>query len=123
FTTAELYTVQNKFDEAFALLDSITVMFPEHSLKDDILYQKANLHYKLKEIDKAKVLYEEVYQNYEEEIRADNALMKVAEIYEVHYTDIPKAMELYEKLFIDFSDSTFAVEARKRFRKLRGDNI
>jgi len=28
---------------------------------------------------------------------------------------------LYEKLFIEYSGSTFAVDARKRFRILRGD--
>ena len=123
FTTAELYTVQNKFEEAFALLDSIQLLYPDHTLKDDILYQKANLHYKLKDIDTAKALYEEVYLNFPEEIRADNAMMKVAEIYELHLNETEKAMELYEKIFIDFSDSTFAVEARKRFRRLRGDNI
>jgi len=37
--------------------------------------------------------------------------------------DLEKAKTLYEKIFIDYSGSTFAVEARKRFRKLRGDNI
>jgi len=30
---------------------------------------------------------------------------------------------LYEQLFLEFSNSTFAVEARKRFRILRGDEI
>ncbi len=123
FAISELYTMQNKYDEAFNVLDSIILLYPEHALEDDILYQKANLHYKLKDIDSAKELYQQVYQNFPEEIRADNALMKLAEIYEMHENDLDKAKELYEKLFIDFSSSSFAVEARKRFRILRGDNI
>ncbi|MBT8189801.1 MAG: tetratricopeptide repeat protein [Saprospiraceae bacterium] len=123
FSTAELYTVQNKYDEAFAILDSISIMFPKHSLEDDILYQKANLHYKLKDIESAKVLYKKVYEDFPEEIRADNSLMKLAEILEIHEDKPEEAMGLYEKLFIEFSSSTFAVEARKRYRILRGDNI
>jgi hypothetical protein len=35
--------------------------------------------------------------------------------------DKKKAKDLYEKLFTDFSSSTLAVEARKKFRQLRGD--
>ena len=32
-----------------------------------------------------------------------------------------KAMEIFEKIVVDYSDSIFTTEARKRFRKLRGD--
>ena len=42
---------------------------------------------------------------------------------EAQLNDIEKAKELYEKVFIDFSGSTFAVEARKKYRMLRGDDI
>ena len=31
------------------------------------------------------------------------------------------AQELYERIVMDYSDSIYTVEARKRFRKLRGD--
>ena len=123
FAEAELLTVQNKFDDAFIKLDSITVLYPEHALEDDIIYQIANLHFKLKNLDEAVNLYTKVYEKYPEEIRADNALMTSAEIHEYHFKDLDKAKSLYEKLFIEFSSSTYAVEARKRYRILRGDNI
>jgi len=123
FSEAELYTVQNKFDEAFVKLDSVSLLFPEHSLEDDIIYQKAELNSRLKNIDKAIALYTTVYEDYPEEIRADNALFKAAEIYQNQLKDLEQAKNLYEKLFIDFSNSTFAIEARKRYRILRGDDI
>jgi hypothetical protein len=47
----------------------------------------------------------------------------MAELYELQLNDPAKAMELYEKIFIDYSSSTFSIEARKRFRRLRGDNV
>lgn len=123
FAESELLTYQNKFDEAFAKLDSINEIYPEHSLEDDIIYQKANLHSLLKDYDQAKELYTEVYEKFPEEIRADNAMFQLAELYEHQLDNVEQAKVLYEKLFIDFSNSTFAIEARKRFRILRGDNI
>jgi hypothetical protein len=45
----------------------------------------------------------------------------MAGLYENQLGDPDKAKELYEKIFVDYSGSTFSVEARKRFRILRGD--
>jgi len=123
FAEAQLLTVQNRFDEAFTQLDAIVSQYPEHSLEDDILYQKAELHTKLRQYDDAVVLYTKVYEDFNEEIRADNALFNLATLYESQLGDPDKAKELYERLFIDFSNSTFAIEARKRYRILRGDDI
>jgi tetratricopeptide (TPR) repeat protein len=123
FAEAELLTVQNNFDGAFLKLDSISQLYPDHALEDDILFQKANLYYKLKKYDQAVELYTQVFEKFPEEIRADNSLMAAAEINEYYFKNLEEAKRLYEKLFIDFSSSTFAVEARKRYRILRGDNI
>ena len=123
FAEAELLTVQNKYDEASAKLKEITETFPKHALEDDIIYQQAQLFQRQREYQQALDLYTKVYTDYAEELRADNALMKSAEIYENNLGDLEKAKELYEKLFIDFSNSTYAIEARKRFRFLRGDDI
>jgi len=123
YSQAELLVFQNRFQEAFDKMDSLLVAFPEHSLQDDVLYLKANVFKKKRNYEKAAELYETIVEKYAEEIRADNSLFALAELYETHLGDVEKAKTLYETLFIDFSGSTFAVEARKRFRRLRGDNI
>lgn len=123
YSKADLLIFQNEFDEAFDKLDGLISDFPEHSLQDDVLYAKANVFYKKKDYIKAAELYQKIVDDYKEEIRADNALFKLAEINEYHLGDTEKAKQLYESLFIDFSNSTFAVEARKRYRVLRGDQI
>lgn len=123
YAQAELLVFQNKYNDAFEKLDSITMLFPEHSLDDDVLYLKAQVYKKQRDYSKAIVLFEKIVEKYKEEIRADNALFEMAEIYETRLNDKEKAKSLYEKLFTDFSDSTLAVEARKRFRILRGDKI
>jgi TolA-binding protein len=123
FSEAELLLYQNKVDLAFVKLDSISEMFPEHGLTDDILYVKAKLFRKKKEYDQAIAMYTEVMENHKEDVKCDNAIFELAELYEEILEEKEKAMELYQSLFLDYSNSTLAVEARKRFRRLRGDEI
>ncbi len=123
YAQSDLLIFQNRYDEAFAKLDSITEAFPEHTLQDDIIYSKANIYKKRREYDQAIMLYNQIIEKHTEEIRCDNAIFELAELYELNLSDKEKAMAYYEKLFVDFSNSTLAVEARKRLRILRGDQI
>jgi tetratricopeptide (TPR) repeat protein len=121
YASAELLVFQNRFEEAFLKLDTLQKKFPEHSLQDDILYLKAQIWEKKRDYTKAVQFYQEVAEKFKEDIRADNALYAMAQIYENKLSDLEKAKTLYEKIFMDYSGSVFAVEARKRFRVLRGD--
>lgn len=123
FAEADLLIFQNRFDEAFQKLDELLFRFPSHSLEDDVYYAKAQVHKKKREYDLAAGLLQTIVEKHNEEIRADNAMFELAELYEQKLNAPDKASELYEKLFMDYSSSTFAVEARKRYRRLRGDNI
>ena len=123
YAESELLTFQNKYDEAFKVLDNITKTYPDHTLLDDILYAKAKIYVKQKDYNSAIPLYEKVISNHPEEIRCDNSIYELARIYEEQLDEPDKASELYEKLFIDFSNSTLAIQARKRYRLLRGDEI
>ena len=69
----------------------------------------------------AAAFFQRILDEFVEEIKADNALFALAGLYETHLDDQGKAQALYEKLFIEFSNSTLAVEARKKYRLLRGD--
>ena len=122
FAQADLLIFQNKFDEAIAKLDSIKIIFPDHSLEDDVLYQKAQIYNKLRKTDLTIEMYQTIIDKFNEEIRADNAIFELAELYQ-KLGEEDKAKGLYEKLFLDHSGSTFAVEARARYRKLRGDEL
>ncbi|MCR9286802.1 MAG: tetratricopeptide repeat protein [Bacteroidetes bacterium] len=123
YSDAELLIFRNKYEEAFTKLDTLVQRFPEHTLEDDVYYAKAQIFKRQREYQKAEEMYNKIIENFPEEIRADNSLYELAELYELHLGDLEKAKELYQTLFIDYSGSTFAVEARKKFRKLRGDDI
>ncbi len=123
YAQADLLVFQNKFEEAFQSLDKLLKDFPAHSLEDDVLYLKSKIYNKKRDYIKQAETLQRIMEGYPEEIRADNALFELAELYQTHLNDPEKAKELYEKLFIDYSSSTFAVEARKRFRIMRGDKV
>ena len=58
-----------------------------------------------------------------EGILVDDAYYLIAEIYKNHIKDTEKASEYYQKIIFDHPSSIYLVEARKKFRKLRGDNL
>jgi TolA-binding protein len=123
FSAAELYYFQNKFDEANIELEGIKLLYPGHKLTDDVYFLQAKIDIKRRKYQDAiqKLLY--ITKYHESELLADDALFKVAEIYEINLKDKDKAMEMYQELILNYASSTFAVEAKKRFRMLRGDQI
>ncbi len=123
YAASELLGFQSQFDAAFAKLDSLESMFPENDLLDDVLYARANLYRQQGQFTLAAEFYRKVLEAYPEEIRADNALFALAEITERQLGDADAAKALYERLFLEYDNSILAVEARKRFRRLRGDEL
>ena len=123
YAKAELLVYQNKFYNAISSLDSINFLFPKNNLEDDIWYLKAHIFKKLKKYDLAKKMYEQVIEKYPDELKADNSIFELAEMYENIFNDKNMAKTLYEKLFMDYDSSTLAVEARKKYRNLSGENV
>jgi tetratricopeptide (TPR) repeat protein len=123
YADAELLLFQNRHEEAFAALDRLVSDFPGHDLEDDVVYLRGKIHQKLRDYEGAAAAYQRVVNDFPESIRLDNALYALAGLYEEQLGDKEKAQQLYETLFIDYSNSILAVEARKKYRALRGDAV
>jgi len=121
FARADLLAFQNKDEQAKTTLDSINTLFPNHALADDILYKKAQIELKHANYAEAAALYDTIVKNYGDDILGDDALFKLADLNENQLKNPDKAKELYRQLLIKYPGSIYVVEARKRFRKLRGD--
>ena len=67
--------------------------------------------------------YRQIIDAYGEDILADNAHYLLAELYANKLGDLDSAKELYEQIIFNFADSIYFVEARKKYRMLRGDTI
>ncbi|WP_400075320.1 tetratricopeptide repeat protein [Winogradskyella sp. R77965] len=123
YAKADLYAFQNKTDEAISLLDKILAEHKGESITDQALYQQAKLFEKKQQYNKAVANYLEIINDYKEDILADDAHYQLAELYNTHLAKPEDAKQLYEKIIFEFEDSIYFVEARKKFRMLRGDSI
>lgn len=123
YAKADFLIFQNKDDEALVMLDSVITVSPIGSLVDDALYQKALILTKRKDYLGAEALYKNIVENHSTELLADDAVFRLAELYEYYIKDISKAMEYYQKILREYSGSLYVVEARKHFRALRGDAV
>jgi TolA-binding protein len=67
-------------------------------------------------------MYKNILEFYSNEIYGDDAQFKLAELYEKR-NEKEKAKIEYQNLMSNFPGSIYTVEARKRYRLLRGDNV
>jgi len=111
----------NRLEQASLMLDSINDVALYHSLSDDILYKKAEIAIKKNNYPQADSLLSLLIQNYPYDLLADDALYLKASLYDFYIKDIFTAMDLYQQLIKNYPSSIFVVDARKRFRTLRGD--
>lgn len=123
FSSVELMIVQHQYDKAIARLDSINTLFSEHTLGDDIYYKKAEIYKRTNRYADAAKMYQNIVEFYPTELYGDDALFKEAELYEKFLNDKEKAKELYQDMLTKYPGSIYVVDARKRFRNLRGDTI
>ncbi len=123
FSQADLLVFQNKPNDAVIILDTLNARFPGHSLTDDILFLKSEIALKNQEVDKAVEMLENLRQNYGFELLADDAIFKLGELYQYDLKDFDNAKLCYEQIILNYQDSLYVNEARKRYRDLRGDQL
>lgn len=123
YARADLLLYRNHADQAIALLDSLLLAFPGHSITDNALMKKAEIYLKQGRFTETESLYLKVIADHGDGILADDAQFLLAELYENQMKDKSKAMAAYQELLTKYPGSMFTVEARKRFRILRGDGI
>lgn len=123
FARADFLIFQNNDAEAMKYLDSVLIVTPFGKLNDDVYYLQAQILIRQKDYFTAETLLKKIIDVYSFDLLADDAIFLLAELYEYYMKDIPQAMEMYKKLLKDHSNSIYAVDARKRFRELRGDEI
>lgn len=123
YAAIDLLVFQNKLEEAQTKLDGMLQKYPGHSLTDEIYFQKANIYERTGDFNQALANLEKIVRNPQYDILSDDALYKMALIYEENLKDEEKAQQLYNDLLVKHQGSIYVAEARKRFRKLRGDVI
>lgn len=128
---AELLSFQNKDDEALNEISGLftnTAVFtnglaPGEVIYDDALFFQAKIFIKLKKYDDAILSFAKIVAADNQGIYTDDVYYEMAELYKNHLNNPEKASEYYQKIIFEHASSIYLVDARKKYRALRGDNL
>jgi len=118
FARAELLAFCNRDSLSIVSLDSIRQDYPTSQLADEILFKKAEIYQKHNEFEKAIENLKKIVENYPQDIIADDACYRLAKIYENKLNNPEKAAKYYKKILLDYKNSIFVSDSRKRYRAL-----
>jgi len=119
YAAAEFLLYQNKILKCKETLNLLPFKYPNHSLDDEILYLKAQVQEKLGNYEEANRLYRSVYENFSGDILADNALFRSALLTLQIIGDKEEAIQLFEKIILEYNSSLYVARARNYYYKLK----
>jgi tetratricopeptide (TPR) repeat protein len=123
FAKTELLEFQRKYETA---LDTLSLVLDQHkgrAIEDDALLKQGALLTRLGDYRGAENSLLNLLSTYPESLLIDECLFSLGELYEDHLGEIEKAKEMYERIIFEYPSSIYLVEARKAFRRLRGDDL
>ena len=123
YARADLLEFQDKDAEAITVLEDILTNNKGDKIEDEALLKEGKIYEKTGQYEKAEANYLKIIQFYNDDILADDAHYLLAKLYEEKLNQPEKAKQQYEQLIFNFADSIYFVEARKKYRSLRGDAI
>ena len=121
FAKGDYQLYQKKSAEALALFQSILKENKGDEIEPAALIRVGKIYESNNDFTNALLQYEAIISNHKDAIYADEALFFAAEIF-LNKLNLPeKAKPMYEKIIFEHQDSIFFVEARTKFRQIRGD--
>ena len=123
YAKADLLAYQNKREEAIQLLEKLLEEHKGEDIEDEALLKQAELLSDTNNYEKARFNYKKIIEFYPTSFLADDAHFELAKLYEDIFDEPENAKKHYEYIIFNLPDSIFFVEARNRYRRLRGDAV
>ncbi|WP_257984536.1 tetratricopeptide repeat protein [Psychroflexus sp. MES1-P1E] len=120
---ADLLLFQNQPLQALTILERVLEDHQSPSIVDEVLFRIAKLHLANQDVEKALPYLQRIVDKHSDEILADNANFLLGTLYMDELKNPDQAKPYFETLIFNYPDSLYFVDARKRFRMLRGDQI
>lgn len=121
FAKADYLIFQNRNQDAIVQFQNILKTFKGQEIEAVTLLRLGQIYEDLGDYNSAISQYQLIIDQHSDGIYIDEALFFSAEIYNKKLQDSEKAKALYEKIIFNHQDSIYFVDARKRYRELRGD--
>jgi tetratricopeptide (TPR) repeat protein len=120
---ADLLLFQNQPIQALAILEGVLKDYQSPSIVDEVLFRIAKVYLVNQDVEKALPYLQQIADKHGDEILADNANFLLGTLYMDELKAPDQAKSYFETLIFNHPDSLYFVDARKRFRMLRGDQI
>lgn len=121
FAKGDYLLYQNRNQEAIAQFQQILKSFKGQEIESVTLLRLGRVYEKLGDYTQALAQYQDIIANHSDGIYVDEALYFSADIYNKQLQQPDKAKALYEKIIFGHQDSIYFIDARRKFRELRGD--
>ena len=121
FAKGDFLLYQNKKPEAITQFQNILKTYKGQEIEAVTMLRLGKIYESLKDYNSALSQYQQIIDHHSDGIYVDEALFFSAEIYNDELKDTEKAKPLYEKVIFNHQDSIYFVDARKKYRELRGD--
>lgn len=121
FAKADYLEYQNRNQEAIQAFQAILKQYKGQEIEAVTLLRLGKLFEKTGDFSLALAQYQSIIEQHSDGIYVDEALYFSAELYKNQLQLPDKAKPLYEKIIFNHQDSIYFVEARRKFRELRGD--
>jgi tetratricopeptide (TPR) repeat protein len=121
FAKGDYLLYQNRNQEAISQFQSILKNFKGQEIEAVTLLRLGRVYEKLGDYTLALAQYQDIIDHHSDGIYIDEALYFSADIYNKQLLQPDKAKALYEKIIFSHQDSIYFVDARRKFRELRGD--
>ncbi len=123
FAKASLLAYQRKNTEAISTYSTLLKKYQGQDIEDEALFNQAKLFIEERNYEKAIANLLRIISINPEGLLVDNSYYLLAEVYNNNIKDLEKASEYYQKIIFEKASSIYLVEARKKYRKLRGDRV
>lgn len=121
FAKADFLKYQNRNQEALKAFQQLLKEHTDDPIVDITLYRIGQLFEITRDYAKALEHYQLIIDQHPDSIYRDEAYFFSGQLYQKYLDQPDKAKTMYEALIFNHQDSIHFVEARKRYRQLRGD--
>jgi tetratricopeptide (TPR) repeat protein len=121
FAKGDYLLYQNRNQEAITQFQGILKTHKGQEIEAVTLLRLGQIYEKMGDFTLALSQYKEIIDHHSDGIYIDEALFFSAEVYSKPLQQPEKAKPLLEKIIFNHQDSIYFVDARKKFRELRGD--
>ncbi len=123
YARAELLSARKRNPEAVRLLSELIEESGGQTIQDEALYFQGQLLERLGRFQEAADNYQKIIEGFSFQILADDARYALGLLYQERLGRKEAAMEQFQYIIFNYPDSYYYPLARKRFRRLRGDDI